>query len=147
MAFLYKTILCPVDFDDNSPAAVAKAAEIARHFQASVILVHVIPFAFSLGEVPPPWGLQAEEKDAKAKLTTMAEQALSGLKYESLLYTGDVITGILDAQKKYQADLLVMATHGRQGIAQMILGSVAAAVIRKAACPVLTIREGDISRP
>jgi len=142
MAFPYKTILCPVDFDDNSLAVLAEAAEIARHFEASVKLVHVIPFALSLGEAPPPWGLQAEEKAAKAKLTAMAEQALGELKHELLIYTGDVITGILDAQKSYQADLLVMATHGRRGIARMILGSVAAAVVRKAACPVLTIREG-----
>jgi len=143
MAFPYKTIVCPVDFDDNSFTAVVKAAEIARHFQASVILVHVIPFAYSLGEVPPPWGLQAEEKAARDKLVTLTESALSGLKHESVLYTGDVITGILDAEKKYQADLMVIATHGRRGFARLILGSVAAAVVRKAACPVLTIRGSE----
>ncbi|HTT77206.1 MAG TPA: universal stress protein [Candidatus Binataceae bacterium] len=142
MAFPYKTILCPVHFDDNALPVLIKAAEIARHFQASVILVHVVPFALSLGEAPPPWGLEAEEKAAKAKLTALAEQTLDGLKRELLIYTGDVITGILDAQEKYQADLVVMATHGRRGLARMILGSVAAAVVRKAACPVLTIREG-----
>ncbi len=143
MAFPYKTILCPVDFDDNSLLALTRAAQIARHFEASIKLVHVIPFAYSLGEALPPWGLQSEEKAAKAKLASMTDHALSGLMHESLLYTGDVITGILHAQKKYQADLIIMATHGRRGIARGIFGSVAAVVVREAPCPVLTIREDE----
>ncbi|MGH7779684.1 MAG: universal stress protein [Candidatus Binataceae bacterium] len=50
---------------------------------------------------------------------------------------------MLQAQAKYKPDLLVMATHGRKGIARMILGSVAEGVTRKASCPVLTIRGSE----
>ena len=63
------------------------------------------------------------------------------MKYELHVYVGDVITSILDAQGKHQPDLLVMATHGRRGLARVFLGRVAEAVVRKATCPVLTIRE------
>jgi nucleotide-binding universal stress UspA family protein len=58
-----------------------------------------------------------------------------------VVYTGDIVSSILEAQKKYQPDLLVMATHGRRGLSRMFLGSVAEAVVRKATCPVLTVRD------
>ena len=142
MAFPYKTILCPMDFDENSLTAFDQAVELARHFGGTLILLHVVPLVLSLGEVPPPAALYEEqEKAARAKLADIAKRKRVGLKYELHVYVGDVITSILNAQSKHQSDLLVMATHGRRGLARMFLGSVAEAVVRKAACPVLTIRE------
>jgi len=142
MAFPYKTILCPLDFDENSLAALDRAVEIARHFGSELILIHVLPLVLSLGEVPPPGALyEDQEKAARASLADIEKQKLAGLKHESHVYTGDVIATILNAQSKHQPDLLVMATHGRRGLARMFLGSVAEAVVRKASCPVLTIRE------
>ena len=148
MAFPYKTILCPVHFEqENSLAALEKAVGIARHLGSTIVLVHVLPLIVALGEVPPPVALyEDQEKDAKAKLADIAKQKLGGLKHEMHVYTGDVIASILGAQDKHQADLLVMATHGRRGLARMFLGSVAEAVVRKATCPVLTIREGISAR-
>lgn len=142
MAFPYKTILCPVDFDENSLGALNHAIEIARHFGSKIILVHVLPLITALGEVPPPVALYEDQlKDAEAKLADMAKQNLAGLKHEEHVYTGDVIASILQAQAKHQPDLLVMATHGRRGLSRMFLGSVTEAVVRKATCPVLTVRE------
>ena len=77
----------------------------------------------------------------QAKLADLTKQKLGGLKHEAHVFTGDVIASILAAQAKYQPDLLVMATHGRKGLARMFLGGVTEAVVRKATCPVLTIRE------
>ena len=48
MAFPYKTILCPADFDENSLAALDKAVEIARHLGSTIILVHVLPLIVAL---------------------------------------------------------------------------------------------------
>jgi nucleotide-binding universal stress UspA family protein len=67
------------------------------------------------------------------------------LKHELLVYTDNAITSILSAQSKYQFELLVMATHGRRGLARMFLGSVAEAMVRKATCSVLMIREEKLS--
>ena len=104
--------------------------------------MHVLPLIVALGEVPPPVALyEDQEKDAQAKLADIAKQKLGGLKHETHVYTGDVIASILGAQAKHRPDLLVMATHGRRGLARMFLGSVTEAVVRKATCPVLTIRE------
>lgn len=78
-----------------------------------------------------------------AKLKEIASQKLGGVQLECLVYTGDVIGSILQAVEKLQPDLLVMATHGRTGLARFVLGSVAEAVVRKASCPVLTIRSKE----
>ena len=142
MAFPYKTILCPIDFDENSLAALDKAIEIARHHNGKIILIYILPMVLALGEVPPPAALyQDQKKNAEAKLADIEKEKLAGLKHEAHVYTGDVIASILGAQAKHQPDLLVMATHGRRGLARMFLGSVTEAVVRKATCPVLTIRE------
>lgn len=140
MAFPYRNILCPVDFDDNSMHALDKAIEIARHFDAALTLVHVVPLVLQFSEVPIPYDLYAEqEKAGKAKLAEIVAEKLAGIKHESAVYTGDVVGCILLAVKKLKPDLLVMATHGRSGFAHFFLGSVAEAVVRKAGCPVLTI--------
>ena len=143
MAFPYRKILCPIDFDDNSLRALDKAIEIARHFGATVLLVHAVPLVAQFGEVPIPVELyEQQEKAARTRLADIARQKLNGVKHESVVYTGDVVGSVLQAVGKFEPDLLVMATHGRRGLAHLFLGSVAAAVVRKASCPVLTIRSG-----
>jgi universal stress protein A len=142
MALTYKTILCPVDFDENSVVALDKAAEIARHFGSTIILVHVLELVLTSGEIyAPPAMFADQEKAARAKLEDVAKQKLGGIQHEALIYTGDVVGCIMQAETKHKPDLIVIATHGRKGLKRMILGSVAEAVVRKAACPVLTIRE------
>ena len=142
MALTYKRILCPVDFEENSLIALDKAVEIARHFGGTIILVHVLELVLVSGEIyVPPAMSEDQEKAARAKLEDIAKQKLSGLKHETLVYTGDVVACLMQAASKHKADLIVIATHGRKGLARMILGSVAEGVVRKARCPVLTIRE------
>jgi universal stress protein A len=148
MAFPYKNILCPNDFEDNSLNALDRAVELASHFKSTLILMHVLPLVVSIGEIPPPVALyEDQEKAARAKLEDIASTKLGALTHESLLYTGDIITCILDAQRKYKPDLVVIATHGRVGLARLFLGSVAEAVVRKAGCPVLAIRAVHDDKP
>lgn len=141
MAFPYRKILCPLDFTENSLRALDKAVEIARHFGAAMILVHAIPLVAQLGDFPMPADVyRAQEKAAGVKLGEIAAQKLGGVKHEPVVFIGDVVGGILQAVDQFKPDLLVMATHGRSGLAHLFLGSVAEAVVRKANCPVLTIR-------
>ena len=142
MAFPYKTILCPVDFDDNSLMALDKAVELAHQFDGKVLLLHVLPIVITIGEIPPPRVMyEDQEKAARAKLEDITQAKLGGVEHQSLLYVGDIISTILEVQEKYHPDLLVIATHGRKGLKRLVLGSVAEAIVRKATCPVLTIRE------
>jgi universal stress protein A len=143
MAFPYSKILCPVAFDENSMEALDEAVKIARHFGASIILVHVVPMVVQFGEVPvPPELYENEIKDAKARMAEIVRTNLDQVEHTSLFYSGDVVEGILQAVDKFKPDLIVMATHGRSGLAHLFLGSVAEAVVRKVPCPVMTIRPG-----
>ena len=118
--------------------------EIARHFGAAVILVHAIPLVAQLGNFPMPADVYAtQEKAANVKLSAIAGQKLGSVEHESVAFIGDIVGGILQAVEQFKPDLLIMATHGRAGLAHLFLGSVAEAVVRKANCPVLTIRNEE----
>jgi nucleotide-binding universal stress UspA family protein len=141
MAFPYKKILCPIDFDENSSHALESAIEIARHFNAAIFLIHAVPLVAQFGEVPLPVSLyQDQQRAALARLNEIAGQKLSGIEHRTAVYAGDVAGSILQAVEQFKPDLLVLATHGRTGLAHLVLGSVAEAVVRRSACPVLTIR-------
>lgn len=145
MAFPYSKILCPVDFDDNSAFALDRAAELARHFKASIVLVHVVPFVVQFGEVPIlPELNEAQHAEAKARLADITARKLGGIEHHAVIYTGDIVGSILQAIDRHNPDLVVMATHGRTTLAHLILGSVAEPVVRKAMCPVLTVRSPHI---
>jgi nucleotide-binding universal stress UspA family protein len=98
------------------------------------------------GDFPMPIDIYSEqEKAAKAKLREITGQKLGGLEHESVVFIGDIVGGVLQAVEQFKPDLLVMATHGRGGIAHLFLGSVTEAVVRKAICPVLTIRNRELT--
>ncbi|HTW88460.1 MAG TPA: CBS domain-containing protein [Candidatus Binataceae bacterium] len=141
MAFPFKKILCPLDFDDNSLAALDVAANLARYADGVVYVMHVVPM------IIPPTGTpiyvdlyKEQEQVAREKLKETGDKILSGVKHELLVYTGEPPASILGTQRRIGADLIVMATHGRKGFSRIVLGSVAEIVMREALCPVLTIR-------
>ena len=146
MGFPYRKILCPIDFDENSLAALDEAIEVAHHFNAAIALVHVIPIIVQYGEVAIAPQIYAQhENEARAKLAALTEKKLVGIIHEEIIYTGDITGSILQSIGRFGPDIVVMATHGRSGIAHLILGRVAEAVVRKANCPVLTIRRAHSS--
>ncbi|HYB90526.1 MAG TPA: universal stress protein [Candidatus Binataceae bacterium] len=136
---IFKRILCPMDFDANSNAALALAQRIAVQNHASIHLVHIVP-------LPPPgpeigaWsGMLA--RDCKKKLEQIARRKLGDkVQYEVHVKAGRPDVDVLNAVKRLRADLVVMATHGRSGLKRFFLGSVAEKVVREAGCPVLTVR-------
>jgi universal stress protein A len=141
MGFPYTKILCPVDFDECSLEGLDKAIEVARYFKASIVLVHVVSLTLQFREVPiiPP-EIHQKRIEVKAKLNDIARSQLDGINHEAVVYVGDVAGCITEAVAEFSPDLVVMATHGRGGLAHFVLGSVAEVIVRKAGCPVLTIR-------
>ncbi len=141
MSFPYKCILCPVDFDSNSIAALKEAAALARPCKATICLLHVVqinPLAtegFVLGELQ-----ESQSKYARTKVAEMAERDLGGADYEIKIEIGDPAETVLEMEKRLKADLVVMATHGRRGVSRLVLGSVAERVVRESSIPVLTLR-------
>ena len=142
MPFAFKKILCPVDFDDNSIAALDAAANIARESGATLEVLHVIPIVIQPGGMPIHVDIYSvEEETAKTELLELAKLHLQGVKYELRTTVAQPSAAILHAQRQLGADAIVMGTHGRHGFAHFFLGSVAERVVREANCPVLTIRK------
>lgn len=135
----FKRILCPIDFGPSSLKALALAKQIASENDAALYVLHVCPAVF----VPLSGKVTANvapEQAAKDRLQQVAAKELAGVPHELLVTTGDAIERVTKVQSALSIDLIVMGTHGRRGVPRFFLGSVAESVIRKAACPVLTMR-------
>ncbi len=142
-----KKILCPVDFDPNSQAALKFGWRLAQDYGARMVALHVVAVPFEPSEIPvvpvtPEW-----EEDARAQLQTMVDENLGPQAgCELLVRRGDPAGAILELARELRADLIVMATHGRTGLSHLVLGSVAERVVRESVAPVLTMREAhDVS--
>jgi nucleotide-binding universal stress UspA family protein len=142
-------ILVPTDFSETSDAALDFAKTVAATFHASLHLLHVFedPYvtgAFAAEAYAPmaPATRAALLKDAQARLAHRLT-AEERLRYRA---TSDVITGvsamsIVEYAQDQDIDLIVMGTHGRTGMAHLLIGSVAERVVRLAHCPVLTVHK------
>lgn len=148
MSHLFIRILSPVDFHENSLAALEYAAQFARQYDATVYLLHVIPtdeLHLHRDVYRPEEGGGADvrwaEKVSKEKLQEIAQRHLSGgIRHEIITRVGDAAKSILEVAEEVGAELIVLATHGRTGLSHFFLGSVAERVVREAPCPVLTLR-------
>ncbi len=139
-----RRILAPVDFSDCSDKAVAYAAELADKLRADLSLLYVVPdLTLAMPDAVMPVPVATPDMD---DLVKSGRESLDKMIAEKkLTATGDVRIGsaaaeIVDAAKEAAADLIVIGTHGRGGLAHLLLGSVAEKVVRTAPCPVLTVR-------
>ena len=143
-----KPLEVPVDFSTDSLRAAEYAKNFAAPFGAQLVLLHVIePIYYAspadMYAASPNLALLIEEqrKAAQAQLEQLAQKLSGqGAKVQTLLKSGSPAQVIADTAKRIKADLIVMATHGRTGLAHVLLGSVAERVVRLATCPVLTVR-------
>jgi nucleotide-binding universal stress UspA family protein len=133
-----RTILHPTDFSERSEHAFHLACSLARDHGARVVLLHVvsIPVAAYEGVVLPP-PIEEATEDAKRRLSQMEP---AGIPVEHRVAEGDAAEMILRVAEEVHADLIVMGTHGRTGLGRLLMGSVAEQVVRKAPCPVLTMK-------
>ena len=138
----FRNILCPVDLSDNSSKAVEIARDVGLKYGGKVYLLHVarIPAADMDAPVPigphPHWIASAE-----TRLRELASAALGdSIPYEVIVKAGIPESSICEAVTELNADLVIMASHGRTGLAHLVLGSVAEEVVRVASCPVLVVK-------
>jgi len=134
-------ILLPTDFSDCSEQARSYACEFAKRFDAELHLLHVVqPIALPGYIGPIPQTISEPEEAAKKELAEWEHSSLEDAKNVfRTVRTGAPFVEIVRYAKEQNIDLIVMGTHGRSGFAQALMGSVAEKVVRKAACPVLTI--------
>ena len=140
-------ILCPVDFSTPCYEALAQARELASHFSAQMILLHVvspipvIPNSTFPSAAHVPDLLNEMEDSARQSLAEVEkEMAEKGIESRCLVLHGSPADQIVSAASTEKADLVVIATHGMTGWKRVLFGSVAEKVVRHCKCPVLTIR-------
>jgi len=144
MSFPYKRILVPVDFDESSLKALETAAEIAKQNDGTVFVLHIVPVDIDVSGMPQYVDLiKRQESLDHEKLTAIAKQQLAGVKWETLDEMGKPADVIAEVAAKLPADVIVMVTHGRRGLARLVEGSIAEKVLRNAPCPVLAIRQDE----
>jgi len=151
MGYPYKIILCPVDFDDNSMAALAHARRLASDMGATIHLLHVLPILPMLADHGTPIDIdKVPEQEAQRRLKDIARSRLARVPAEihtRITFVSEVPKTILASARDLAADLIVMATHGRGAIHHLFFGSVTEAVVRNAVCPVLTLRPAAEPEP
>jgi len=140
-------ILCPVDHSDISRRALDYAVVLAARYRGSVRAVEVVPApvpAAAFPRVPTEFSPNVEQHQSHvaALEAFVAPARREGVALDTALHGGFVIDQILHEAGRYDADLIVMGTHGRSGVQRLVLGSVAEKVLRRAACPVLTVPPG-----
>jgi nucleotide-binding universal stress UspA family protein len=135
-----RTILHPTDFSSRSTYAFHLACSLARDHGARLVLVHVVsPPAVAYGEMITDFAIDEAREEARRGLDKLVVSD-ANIKVERLVVDGEPVTEILRVAGQNAADLIVMGTHGRSGLSRLLLGSVAEAVLRKATCPVLTVK-------
>lgn len=142
MAFPFKRILAPVDFDQSSLKALETAAKIAQEHGGTVFVLHIVPVDIDVSGMPQYVDLiKRQENLDREKLTAIAKQHLAEVKWEILDEMGEPADVIAQVAAKLSADLIVMVTHGRRGLARLVEGSVAERLLRSSPCPILALRQ------
>ena len=145
--FQLKKILVPLDFSACSFKALQYAVPFARQSGASLILLNVVQIVYPTGEFGP-----LEPPLPETELATASQQQLDALIQTHIgsqvptttqVRTGQPAEEIVRAASEEEVDLIIISTHGHTGLKHVLLGSVAEHVVRRAPCPVLTVREHE----
>lgn len=140
-------ILVPIDFSNYSKNALKYAVNFAKKFNSKIYLVYVVepviyPSDFSMGQVTFPVSDIEMNERAKDELESLAKTEIgSQFEVETVIKTGKPFVEINETASELDIDLIIIATHGHTGMEHLLFGSTAEKVVRKAPCPVLTLRE------
>ena len=136
----FQNILFATDFSDASARAIPYIKEIAKHYEANLVVLHVHPAVVNAMSPPETWAADAAAAEASAQMHR--EHLLStfaGIPTKVRIEEGGIQTGLQGAIERYHIDLVVIGTRGRTGASKLLFGSTAEDIMRTANCPVLTI--------
>lgn len=142
---MYKKILVPTDASEFSVRALKTAVELARHFQAEIVLIHVTFTPQTLWGYTVTYSYTVSQEDIinngqMALETTMAGVATEGVPIKTVLEIGYPAVKIIDQIKKHDIDLVVIGSHGYGPLTGSVLGSVSQRVLQKSPVPVLLVK-------
>ncbi|NOR65689.1 MAG: universal stress protein [Candidatus Scalindua sp.] len=140
-----KKILCPIDHSDCSKEALKYAVSFAMKDEAKLYLLHIIDIrSFNDSLVAMSQQIPDEETLEQLRmklLDCIPEDIRDDMDVEATVIQGIPFAEIISTAKEKEIDMIVIGSHGRTGISHMMLGSVSEKVVRKAPCPVLTVRQ------
>lgn len=142
-------ILCPVDFSDFSDRAYDYAQSLARHYDSKLFVQHVVPLIaldYPYLSFSDAWTelYNAVNAGAQQKLQELVKsRSWAGVPAEMVVAEGSPAKGILEFASTKKVEMVVMGTHGRQGLDRLTMGSVTEKVLRKAPCPVLVVSKPE----
>ena len=148
---MFTKILFPTDFSDNAQRAVAYIIQLKEAGSQEVVLLHVINQRIIDG-LTRHGVLETDAEKWKKGVKAVAEESLCeigrslenfGFLVKRIIKTGYPSSVILDFEKQEKPSIIVVGSHGRSNIADMLLGSVSDRVIRKSKCPVLVVKRDD----
>jgi nucleotide-binding universal stress UspA family protein len=135
-----RTILHPTDFSNYSNYAFRLACSLARDYGARLVVLHVAqPPTAVIGEgvMPLPTAIDLRPLHEQLHQLRPADPTML---VEHRLVEGDAAVEILRVAEEIKCELIVLGTHGRTGLSRLLMGSVAEQIVRKASCPVLTVK-------
>ena len=138
-------ILYPTDFSTMGQTALEMATSLARDRGATLIIMHVEepPMAYGGGELY--YGIEEPDREALKRMLAEVVPTDSAVPWVHRLMIGSPATAIIEMAEREEVELIVMATHGRTGLLRVLMGSVAEEVVRKAKCPVLTVKPAQVA--
>ncbi len=147
----YRRILAATDFTAVSTPALKQALKLAKQNHAELLIAHssAIPGSLCFIATPDPydeWEKQCRTEAEKNIGALIMEARKQGVKAHMLELSGLADDAIVEAAERLGVDLIVLGTHGRRGVSRFISGSVAALVVARARCPVLTVRSSARKR-
>lgn len=142
-----KKILFPTDFSETSQEASRYALTFAREFKTKLYVLTVVnekvfteglnlPRVISIEELEK----EMTEESRKLLMTVYPAEEVEGVEVESVIRKGNPFLEIIRFAKEEDIDLIIIGTHGHSGFEHIIFGSTAEKVVRKAPCPVLSVR-------
>jgi nucleotide-binding universal stress UspA family protein len=143
----FKVIVVPTDFSDRSLRALPYAVSLADRFDARLKILYVNEPSLQVSDVA--WvGVDdrttSEAHMEKARRTLekiVLDHVPRDVRVDAEVISGDPVDAVVEYARDSGADLIVMATHGRGGLSHVLMGSVAEHIVRKAPCPVLTLKQ------
>lgn len=140
------TVVCAFDFSETAEVALEQAQRFARRHQAKLVLAHIVE-PIPLGPYPifmsPSSELAIVDLARKRLGECLDSLASDALNLEGVVREGPPGPGLVAVVDEFEADLLVVGTRGLSGLKHLALGSTAEYVVRKSACPVLTVHPDD----
>jgi nucleotide-binding universal stress UspA family protein len=135
-----KKILFPTDLSPASDVALPLATSLARDSGALLLIVHVGHPQTAAGCREMYYGLPDPTSHESEELLNAIVPTDPEVEFEHHVISGEPVPALVRFAKEQDVDLIVMSTHGREAVSHMLMGSVAEAVVRRAPCPVLTLK-------